>query len=211
MSVGPFGGVVTLSTGVELLDEALSGGVPAGSVVVLSGAARGRSHRLVDALVREHETRYVTTLRGVDEVRAYLTDEGADPDRLDVGDGTPNRLLDRPRATLSPVPDGGALVVDSVDRLETADEDRYVGFLTTVAAVTREADGMALLHRSEGAGVGRLTFRRADCVLSLRADDEGDGVDRRLVVDKLRGGTPPNVPIDVDLSGGVELDASRYI
>lgn len=98
------------STGLAELDRKLRGGVPPGSLVVLTAPPDTQSELLLERVAATNDSTYVTTLR----------EESTVADRLPgvtVGRATTDDLLFDPETALD-VPEEGSLIIDAVTRLE---------------------------------------------------------------------------------------------
>jgi hypothetical protein len=191
-----------LATGVDGLDEALGGGLPAGDLVALVAPPTSGAERLLYAFGAENPTRYLSTLRPPAEVHGAMAavdlPEGAVDVRQVDGDG----LLDDPADHLSGLDAGSVVVVDPATELERAGEDRYRSFLDDLKRHCRTTESVAVLHcpRTTPRTLRRdLTLARADTTLVLHREVDSEGSRSYLDVGKFRHGLPPAAPIPVDL------------
>lgn len=203
----PAGG---LSTGVSLLDDALGGGVPTGSLVALSALPRTQSESLVYAMADANETRYLSTLRPADEVRDALLASGYDATAVDIRAVDGDDALADPESVLGGLDVNTVVVVDPTTELEQGDRARYREFLDTCKRALRMTDSVGLLHCHENTPqVLRrdMTIARADMVWDLRVDEVDGAVRTGLAVTKFRGGSPFGM-VDLAFEDG-RVTASR--
>ncbi|WP_418284704.1 RAD55 family ATPase [Halorubrum sp. DTA46] len=204
----------TLPTGISVLDREFGGGLPSGSVVVLTADPASQSELILDRFSRVRDCRYLTTVRPVDAVEDALTldtDESAATDvrRIDDGD-TFDGVLER----AADLPERGTVVVDSVEPLERRDRTEYQEFLNDLRRTADEADAMVLLHalKSDADTPNRLvTEQVADLVFDLRTTVTGTEIVNRLIVPKYRGGAALEEPLKLKLTDSVSVDTSRDI
>ncbi|MFB6110719.1 MAG: RAD55 family ATPase [Halodesulfurarchaeum sp.] len=202
------------STGVEVLDRELDGGLPAGSVVAYQAPAASQGELLLYELTRPRETLYLTTVRTedaiMDAIEAAKAPTGDPAVQLITGE---DRIEDMRRAVRNAI-DGMTVIVDPVDPLERADRPRYERLLNEIRNHMINTGGIAFLHALEGDRIPPLretTQHVADVVLDLDVSLKGGEVDSRLTVRKYRGGKIPNETIKLDLTERVRVDTSRDI
>lgn len=202
-----------LSTGVDVLDRQLGGGLPAGSVVAFLAPAASQSELFLYELTTERSTLYLTADRTEDSVRDAFESTRAptgDPRVRYVAGDSP---LDNARRLFRNVGEGAGLVVDPVDPLERADEGRYRNFLNDLSNHMRNTGGLAVLHcMAETEGPARTaTEHMADVVFQLYVDRQGTDIETQLGVLKYRGGRAPDETIKLNLADRVQVDTSRDI
>ncbi|WP_336002195.1 RAD55 family ATPase [Halorientalis halophila] len=204
-----------LSTGVDLLDSGLGGGVPTGSLVAVSALPRAQSEPLLYAMAAANSTRYLSTLRPAEEVSDVLAKTVAvGPDDLDVDvrgvDG--DEVLGDPEEFLCGLDANSLVVLDPTTELEQGDRIRYREFLDTCKRALRMTDSVGLFHCHENTpSVLRrgMTLARADQVWDVRMDVVDREVRTCLAVTKVRGGTPLGV-LDLAFDGeGVRAAVAR--
>ena len=202
-----------LPTGISVLDREFGGGIPSGSVVVLKADPASQSELILDRFARVRECRYLTTVRSVDAVEASLTPDGEEGEitvRDAGGDDPVATVLD----AAAELPDGGAIVVDSVEPLETEDRGAYDEFLSELRRHVDEAGGIAVVHALKGDARDSnrvVTEQVADVVFDLRTTVTGTEIANRLVVPKFRGGAALEEPLKLTLTDSVSVDTSRDI
>ncbi|WP_435073358.1 RAD55 family ATPase [Halorubrum sp. HHNYT27] len=202
-----------LATGISVLDREFGGGIPSGSVVVLTANPASQSELILDRFARVRECRYLTTVRSVAAMEATLTldDEDAETVVRDAaGDDPFETVLD----TTEELPDGGTIVVDSVEPLEGHGREEYGEFLNELQRRVVDVDGLAVLHALKPASSDQtrvVTEQIADLVFDLRTTVTGTEIANRLVVPKFRGGAALEEPLKLKLTDSVTVDTSRDI
>lgn len=199
------------TTGVDVLDRELGGGIRAGSLVALSAPPTSQSERLLYELTAENPTLYATATRAPDRVEASLR-EAVTPRRVAVEsiDGTApaSSLLD----LVGSIADETLVVVDPAAPLERASDYRTA--LSELRALLRERESVAVFHCVDGRSVpdGRdVTEYVADVVLDLSVDLHRDRLRTRLTVPKCRRDAAPREAMKLNFRRGVTVDNSRDI
>ncbi|WP_459194385.1 DUF7125 family protein [Halosimplex sp. J119] len=188
-------------TGIDALDEAV-GGLPPGSVAVLSADPASQSEYLLSQFTATRGTLYITTERTEESVRQAL-----DAVTVDVGSPTVRSLtgegaLEEATELVEELPDGSNLIVDGMARLERADRDSYLSFLNTLKERMVASDGLALLHclsRPTPPENRPSTEHVADAVFEFEATDSG--LDR-LAVPKFRYAAVCTGPLELSFANG---------
>ncbi|MFW5935510.1 MAG: RAD55 family ATPase [Halolamina sp.] len=203
-----------LSTGINVLDRELEGGLPAGSIVLLSAEPASQSELFLYELTSARPTLYLTTVRSdqavVDGIERTNTRTG-DPNVRDVGGDAP---LDKANRLIGTLPEGATLIIDVVDSLERYDRARFRRFLNELQTVMVNTGGLAILHGLAGVDVPDnrdVTAHVADVVFDLRTTITNAEIENRLVVPKFRGGKALAEPIKLRLAESVNIDTSRDI
>jgi DNA repair protein RadA/Sms len=202
-----------LATGISVLDREFGGGIPSGSVVALTATPASQSELILDRFARVRACRYLTTVRSVDAVEATLTHEDADDETV-VGDASGDEPFAAVLEAAEELPEGGSVIVDSVDPLEARDREAYTDFLNELQRRVDDADGLAVLHALNHASTDRsrvVTEQIADVVFDLRTTVTGTEIANRLVVPKFRGGAALEEPLKLKLTDSVTVDTSRDI
>ncbi|MBP1986475.1 RAD55 family ATPase [Halolamina salifodinae] len=203
-----------LSTGISILDREIEGGVPAGSMVLLSAEPASQSELFLYELTAARPSLYLTTVRSdqsVEDAIAAANTRTGSPTVRDVGGDAP---LDRANRLIGTLPEEATLIVDVVDALERYDRSRYRRFLNELQTVMVNTGGIAILHGLKGQNIPAnrdLTAHVADVVFDLRTKITNAEVENRLVVPKFRGGKALSEPIKLRLAESVNIDTSRDI
>ena len=202
-----------LATGISVLDREFGGGIPSGSVVVLTASPASQSELILDRFARVRECRYLTTVRSVAAVEATLTLEDADDETV-VEDAAGDDPFAAVLEATEELPEGGTVVVDSAEPLEARDREAYGEFLNELQRRVDDADGLAVLHALKQPSTDRnrvVTEQIADVVFDLRTTVTGTEIANRLVVPKFRGGAALEEPLKLKLTDSVAVDTSRDI
>lgn len=203
-----------VSTGIDVLDRHLNGGIPRGRVAMLSAPPTSQSELFLYELASVQRMVYLTTERSKRTVRDVLERTGAASDDVEVhrvDDADP--LADAERS-IRDLPDRSTVVIDPIRLLEQQPESEYRSFLNELKTATTEADGVAFLHCLDGRGVSDkrdLTEYVTDIILDLSTELRGDTIENRLTVPKFRGGQALEEAIQLNLTTDVSIDISRKI
>ena len=204
---------MSMSTGLDVLDRRLQGGIRPGTVIALTAPPDTQSELLLHALASARDTLYLSTTAPECEIRDRF---GArdDAPALTVERVEPDELLDDPSAVFERVAPGSNLILDVTDGVEGADRTEYLALLDELKAVLSETGSVALLHcmdTDDAPSRRSLTLKRADLVWRLYLAVTTLSVETRLVVSKFRGGVPLREPLKLHLTDRVEVDTSRDI
>ena len=203
-----------LSTGIEVLDRKLDGGLPAGSVVAVSAPPASQAELLLYEFTSARETLYLSTDRdetAVAEALERTLERTGSPDVRRIPGDAP---LDHSRRLFRRLSEDSNLVVDSVDLLERQEASRYRNFLNDLQNHLYNTGSLAFLHCLDGRSVADardLTEHVADVVFQLHTEYTGDTVETRLAVPKFRGGRALPETIKLELTESVRIDTSRDI
>ena len=205
-----------LSTGIDVLDRQLDGGIPTGSIVLFSADPASQSELLLYEVTAVRMTLYLTTIRSDQAVSDALERTSryttvGDPTIRDIGVEAP---LDQGNKLLGTLPAESTLIIDSLDPLERQEASRYRYFLNQLQTQMQNTDSIAILHAMDGRSVPALrdvTEHMADVVFHLNTEIQGTEITNRLSVPKFRGGRALDETIKLKLSSGVSIDTSRDI
>ena len=201
-------------TGIGSLDERLPGGIPSGSIVVLTATPTSQSEQFLAHLIRDRPTLYLTTQRSADVVRDGLAYAIPDAEHYTVKAVDHYAPFAHVRRLLEELDDYSTLVVDTTHPFETDDDKKLQELLNDVQSRLRETDSVGFLHCIEGHAVPAhrdTTEYMADVVFDLDTAVYGDSIENRLFVPKVRRGEAITRAIKLDLSDGVTIDTSRDI
>lgn len=205
-----------LPTGIDVLDDLLDGGLPAGSLVLFSAEPTSQSEAFLARLTTARPTLYLTTGRAAPVVRQSLSRSGADIDRctvVAVDDADP-MPINQAYEYVEGLAADSTLVIDPVDPLEAVEPARLWAFLNGVRTRLEETGSLGVLHGLAGRSVPAnrdVSAYFADVVFDLATDRKGEFVENRLYVPKVRGGHPLEEVVKIDLTDGVTIDTSRDI
>lgn len=203
-----------LPTGITVLDRQLGGGIPSGSIVLLSATPASQSELFLYELSAARGTLYLTSIRSVEAVQDAIertTARVGKPTIRDIGSDAP---LDHANRLIRALPEGANLIIDVVDVLERKDPARYRNFLNELQTHMINTGGLTVLHGLNGRSVPDnrdMTEHMADIVFDLQTNVEGSEIENRLAVPKFRGGAAMEETIKLRLAEEVAIDTSRDI
>jgi KaiC/GvpD/RAD55 family RecA-like ATPase len=203
-----------LSTGVDVLDRELGGGVPGGTVVAYETPPASQGELLLYELTRPRPTLYLTTDRSKQAVRDAFEETNAPAGNPEIGYIKGADALENARHAVRSVPENTTVIVDTADALERADRTRYENFLNELGNHMRNVDGVAFLHcldTDHAPALRGTTEHMVDAVFRLRVEEAGGEIESRLTVPKFRGGRALDTPVKLNLAERVQVDTSRDI
>jgi len=202
-----------LPTGISVLDRQLGGGIPPGSILLLSADPASQSESLLYEIAAARGTLYVTTVRSEQAVRDAIERYRGGVDRLSIRDAGDYPPIDNATRLVKDLPESANLLVDVVDPLEDTEPTRYRRFLNDLQTHMVNTGSVAVLHAMHGSETPNrtLTEHMADVVFDLRTDTSGSQIVNRLAVPKFRGGSALEETIKLKLTDGVTIDTSRDI
>lgn len=201
------------STGLPFLDRQIEGGLPPGGLLSLTAPPTSQSELLLAELMRTRQTVVVSTTRPEDELREW-TDANAGTGEVETVSTDPESLLDKPEIATSSLTPESFLIIDSVNGIETASREQYLGFLNHLKARLRESDSVGVLHcidQLENPPRRGLTLHRSDFVWQLEVLVLSREIKTRLLVTKARQGRALTEPVPLRLTDRVQIDTSRRI
>lgn len=203
-----------LPTGITVLDRQLDGGIPAGSIVLLSADPASQSELFLYELTTTRGTLYLTSIRSDQAVRDAIDrvpGRVGDPTVRDVGGDAP---LDGANRLIHNLPEGANLIVDALDPLERQDTSRYRAFLNELQTHMINTQGLAVLHALKGDNLPDnrdMSKHMADVVFDLRTSVDGSEIENQMAVPKFRVGRALEETIKLKLTEDVSIDTSRDI
>jgi KaiC/GvpD/RAD55 family RecA-like ATPase len=203
-----------LSTGVDVLDREIAGGLPPGSVVAYEAPAASQGELLLYELTRPRPTLYLTTDRTEDDVSAAIEAANAPTGDPYVQLVNGEDVVDSARRGFRQAFDEMTVIIDPVDTLERVPRGRYRTMLNELKTHMRNTGGIAFLHalkRENAPETRSTTHHMADVVFDLGVSVKGGELESRLSVLKYRGGRIPPESIKLDLTERVRVDTSRDI
>jgi KaiC/GvpD/RAD55 family RecA-like ATPase len=204
-----------LRTGIDVLDRKLDGGIPAGSIVVLSAQPASQAELFLYELTATRGTLWLSLDRTAESVVASIEQTPAN-----TGDPTVRHIsgeapLDNAGKLVSALPETSNLIVDPLDVLEAQEpHSRFRAFMNDLQNHIVNTGSLAIVHCLDGRDVPPLrdtTEHFADVVFQLDTTTNGDEVENRLAIPKFRGGRAPNDIIKLNLVEEVSIDTSRDI
>ncbi|MFB6081983.1 MAG: RAD55 family ATPase [Halanaeroarchaeum sp.] len=203
-----------LSTGVEVLDRELEGGLPEGSVVAFQAPPTSQGELLLYELTRPRPTLYLTTDRTEDAVADDFRATDAPTGTPDIRYVSGEDPLDAVRRAFRSAGENTTVIVDPIDGLERTERGRYQTVLNELSNHMANTASIAVLHCLTGPHEPELretTQHMADVVFDLQTEIKSGQLETRLAVTKFRGGRAPVETIKLDLAERVRVDTSRDI
>lgn len=204
-----------LRTGIDVLDRKLDGGIPAGSIVVLSAEPASQAELFLYELTATRGTLWLSLNRTAEAVKdsiATTPTETGDPTVRHISGEAP---LDNAGKLVSALPETSNLIVDPVDVLESQEPpSRFRSFMNDLQNHIFNTNSLAVMHCLNGRSVPPLrdtTEHFADVIFSLETYLGGDEVENKLAIPKFRGGKAPSDTIKLNLVEEVSIDTSRDI
>ena len=206
-----------LSTGIEILDnpEYLEGGFPKGSVVTLLANPIATAELFMFDLASVRKTNYFTTSRSEKAVNQNLDIMKRSPDNFEVVDlFEADDVFDTLMKGLENVGNQENIIIDTVSDL--VDHNRFDDMLDVVYRVSHETDSVTYLYMIKEDGE-TMTYEESrvpylsDVVMRMMTGIEGENVENRLAISKLRGQTPPPKTIKLNIGEEIVVDTSRDI
>ena len=204
-----------LRTGIDVLDRKLDGGIPAGSIVVLSAQPASQAELFLYELTATRGTLWLSLDRTAESVVSSIEQTPAN-----TGDPTVRHIsgeapLDNAGKLVSALPETSNLIVDPLDVLEAQEpHSRFRAFMNDLQNHIVNTGSLAIVHCLDGREVPPLrdtTEHFADVVFQLDTTTNGDEVENRLAIPKFRGGRAPTDIIKLNLVEEVSIDTSRDI
>lgn len=203
-----------LPTSIDALDRKLGGGIPPGSLVLLSASPASQSEQFLSELTAARRTLVLTTRRPRDVVERTVRAASSRPENVAVREIDGARPLGQIHRFIQALDGETNVIIDPLDPLERADERRFIPFLNALRARLTAIDSVGVLHCLCGSSLPPqrdLTTYMADVVFDLSTDIQGDHLENRLSVPKFRGGRPFEETVRLELADGVGIDTSRDI
>lgn len=197
-----------LSTGVEVIDRRLGGGVPPGTLLALTDPPDTGGEHLLRAFIEAHGGQYLSLLRTAEELRSEVSSA------VDVAHERPDDLLSDSEHWFDGLPDRSVVVLDPVNELEERNSGEYVALLSQLKRRLVETGSVGILHclRTTTEPDNRwLTLGRADWAWHLELTRLPLSVETRLYITKSRGGRSLSEPLKLQFIDGVRVDTSRDI
>lgn len=207
---------IRIPTGVTSLDRELEGGIPTGSIVVLSADPASQAELLLQTISTrdDRETFYITTQRSREAVRDSYTRMPGDPAIPRIQSVDAESPLDSASDLIKRIPEESTVIIDTANTLEEADAMRYRRFINQLQTHMINTGGIAILYSLDGEHVPvnrDISYSMADIVFKLLTRIDGEEVENRLVVPKFRGGSALEQAIKLELTERVSIDTSRDI
>lgn len=228
-----------ISTGNQLLDGQLAGGLRAGDLLAIRAPPASQSEAIIHTLMKERPTLYISTLRQADAVRNDL-DRVATPDMefkvAFVGEVanmggemvkklTGKRTLSNDYSSQTGPLDsvfeeiqslGGRcnVVLNPTSPLERdAESEKYTAVLNKLKQRIMEVEGLGVLHcinQTQNPVLRDTTLTVADVIWTVEHVSKGEEK-YRMKVEKNRGDPVSRESFELFLNRYVEVDATRNL
>lgn len=210
-----------ISTGIDSLDRDLQGGIPSGYILSIIAPPASNSERFLHQFVAENEDRQAV----------YFTTEQSEPflrdsfDKLNILDQPPQIVdltserepLDKISGYIQKMPEESIVIIDSIDRLEDEDSDRYQDFINELQRYLSNSDSTAILFGTSSGQhsppKGRpVSMKLSDAIFEIDQLKQSEDLISYLSITKFRGikGVDERVRIQME-SDSVGIDTSRDI
>ncbi|MCX2817791.1 hypothetical protein EGH25_00225 [Haladaptatus sp. F3-133] len=206
-----------LSTGIEILDnpEYLDGGFPKGSVITLVANPIATAELFLYDLAEVRHTHYFTTARSADSVGKTIEMMGRSADGFDIVDlYSADDLFDTAMGALEDVDNEENIIFDTFSDIVRHDRgDEILDLTYRVSHETGSATYLYMIKEDEET----MTYEESrvpyssDVVMKMLTGIEGEKVENRLAISKLRGHTPPPKTIKLNIGKEIVVDTSRDI
>jgi archaellum biogenesis ATPase FlaH len=203
-----------VSTGHDVLDRQIGGGIPSGSLVVLDVDPMSQAELLLQAFSGVRDTVYVTSQRSKAAVRDGYKRTNPNyrvPQLLEIDGEDP---IDSASEIIKTVPEDTTLIIDTINVLEDDDPVRYRRFMNQLQTHMINTGGVAVLYALSGEFVPQnrdTTHGMADVIFRLETTVSGSDMVNTLSVPKYRGGRALDETIKLKLMERVSIDTSRDI
>lgn len=202
-----------LTTGLQILDRCLDGGMPPGSLVALVAPPESQSELLLDAVATAGPALYLTSVRAPEEVTDSMKAASRSIDQLTVREYTSDDLRNSVDTLLRGLDERDYVVFDTAERIESLERLARQSVLNYIKGQLRANDAVGLIHclglkKDEDR---RFTLHRADQVWTLDLVRTSLAIENRLYVTKFRGGAAMTEPVKLRLTDQVNIDTSRDI
>lgn len=207
---------IRVPTGIASLDRELDGGIPTGSIVVLTAKPASQAELLLQSIStrEDRDTFYVTTQRSKEAIRdSYnrVPRELSMPTIRSVDSESP---LDSADDLVARIPEETTVIFDTANTLEERDPMRYRRFLNRLQTHMINTGGIAILFSLKGENIPKnrdVSYSMCDIVFNLYTEVDSGQITNELAVPKFRGGRALEETISLELTESVRIDTSRDI
>lgn len=204
------------STGLRFLDAQIDGGLPVGTLLVLTAPASSPSELLLFHLATSQQMLYVSTTTPAEvEVQSAIEESAiTSPANLEFRHLPPDEMVTDPESLFTRIQPESFVVIDPIDGLEQAVEDQYLNFSNALKHRLRETYSIGVFHGFNTEPIPdarRLTLHRADAVWRLEQLILSREIKTRLLITKARRGRALSEPISLVIGNRVRVDTSRRI
>lgn len=206
-----------LSTGIEILDnpEYFEGGFYKGSVVTIIADPIATAELFMFDLAKTRKTTYFTTGRSEESVEMSLELMGRSGENIEVVDlFSADDVYKTAINALRNVGREENIIFDNFS--DVVQHDRYDEILNETYRISHTTDSITYLFMVKESDAtltydeGRVPYA-SDVVMKMMTGIEGEKVENRLAVSKMRGQTPPPKTVKLNIGEEIEVDTSRDI
>lgn len=180
-----------LSTGMEAFDRIFGGGIPPGSLVVLTSPPEAQVDPLLHASLHDRPTHYFTTIRDPEAIRTEIGRLLEDPQIRSMTNVSIEDGLSQIISGISDLEAGEDVIISILDPLEeSAVLSEYVSFLNNFVKRLQETGSIAILHcleTDDHLPNRRFTLAAADFVWQLRIQRQTHKLHYTLEIPKAGG------------------------
>jgi KaiC/GvpD/RAD55 family RecA-like ATPase len=217
----------TLSTGIDLLDKNLDGGLPAGSFVCLYGDPASTPEAFLYQFSTERETYYVNTTRSPDSIRKDIKDLHLEDDFItfidvyslnhSIQNGEDERIMNFVFEKLDEISNERINVI--IDNLTffmdlNVDERMKLSLLDALYRLSKKTDGLVIVYIIKDS-IDEKTLKKvydiSDVIIEVMIEISGSRYVKKFGIPKIRGRTPLSDLFKFEVGEGVQLDTSRDI
>lgn len=203
-----------VTTGLDMLDRRLGGGIPAGSVVALCAPPASQIELFLYNIAIAHDTTYLSFYHSERTIETNIratnpSAEGYTVHRLAREDPTAAAT-----DVIGTLPEHTNVIVDPHTVAERESRERLVEFLNDLRSRVEDAGSIALLNCPAGDHVPTLrgtTEYLVDVIFQLETTVSGSQIENRFAVPKFRGGQALSETIKLRMTDRIEIDTSRDI
>lgn len=229
-----------LSSGNDVLDRKLGGGVRPGSLLAIRAPPASQSEALLFTLMERYSTLFISAIRRESVVQrdieqlwesqadvevasivseanldAELVKEITGGESLTTGLTGKSTILEETYELIRAVDSQKNIVLDSVTPLERSGEGKkYQTVLNELKATVIDAGGLGVLHcmdTDDQPPLRERTLAIADIIWTVRPIVKSNEQKYQLEVSKNRGGDVVQKPIEVTLDRSISIDDTRNI
>lgn len=229
-----------LSSGNDVLDRKLGGGIRPGSLLAVRAPPASQSEALLFTLMERYSTLFISAIRRESVVQrdieqlwesqadvevasivseanldAELVKEITGGESLTTGLTGKSTILEETYELIGSVDSQKNIVLDSVTPLERSGEGKkYQTVLNELKATVIDAGGLGVLHcmdTDDQPPLRERTLAIADIIWTVRPIVKSNEQKYQLEVSKNRGGDVVQKPIEVTLDRSISIDDTRNI
>lgn len=222
------------STGIQVLDQRLGGGLPRGSVVLFTSDSRSMSEVFLYYFAAAQKAYYFATDRDPKYIKRNISDFGLTTDNItfidiygqyhnngrgDEDDKRDEMILEYFSTETEKLrrDKDFICVIDTYSFFLELDIDygRMKKLLDQIYDMTKETNSVSYLHVIKGVHERKIVETHSntcDVIFDIESERIGENVNNRLLIPKIRGVFPvPTQIIKYQIRDGILIDTSMYI